>query len=52
MLHTTSPAQELDEEACTSTTALAGVGLEVLLRREGTSIDILVEESGQREEKK
>ena len=42
-----SLAQTPGEEACSSTIALTGVGSEVLLPREGTRIDILVEESGQ-----
>ena len=45
-------AQTSDEEALSSTTALTGVGSEVLPPRDGTSIDILVEKPGQREEKK
>ena len=48
--HYLSLAQRRNEEAHSSATALTGVGLEVLLLREGTSIDILVAESGQREE--
>ena len=50
--HHLSLAQTKDEEPRSPTTAVTGVGSEVLLHREGTSIDILVEESGQPEEQK
>ena len=45
--HHLSLAQPSDKDACSATTGLTGVGSEVLLPGGGTSIDILVEESGQ-----
>ena len=49
MFHKATTAQTQDEAARSSATELTGVGSEVLLHGEGTSIGILVEESGQRE---
>ena len=45
--HHLSLAQPSAKDARSATTGLTGVGTEVLLPRGGTSIDILVEESGQ-----